>query len=351
MVVPSAGSDGKSAAGRVRRRAGPLSPRPGPGRGAAVSCGGFSANQAARQKLNAQLTRAWWRRMAVSGRARAASAGVQASAPRAQVPRRGLRTITNGSPASASSPRNPSWSPYALSAATARNTKPAARARIAEIRGNLQLGTERRIFQQQLSSPVIDHAQVTPGLGQEELQPLHRPMLRSGHRLRRGQRRQRLVPVPQRQQPRQVSRWRRTSSRCSCGRFAGWGQTGRIPGSGGRELARNGAVGGLAAAAGLRLREFSYLLAAEVPALPGRPSELPVPFPVPAAVTKGRKFRTTWISYEALAGVHGYVSLERAMAGSGSSWRPPPRWGPPGAGLAGAGRGPTPRRSGHQPRR
>ena len=44
------------------------------------------------------------------------------------MPRCGLRAITNGSPASASSPRNPSWSPYALSATTARNTNPASRA-------------------------------------------------------------------------------------------------------------------------------------------------------------------------------------------------------------------------------
>ena len=54
-----------------------------------------------------------------------------ASAARAQVPRRGRSAITNGSPASASSARNPSWSPYALSATTARNQNPAARARTA----------------------------------------------------------------------------------------------------------------------------------------------------------------------------------------------------------------------------
>jgi hypothetical protein len=39
-----------------------------------------------------------------------------------------LSAITNGSPASDSSPRNPSWSPYALSAHTARKVNPAARA-------------------------------------------------------------------------------------------------------------------------------------------------------------------------------------------------------------------------------
>ena len=57
-----------------------------------------------------------------------ASTGVCTSAARAQVPRCGRSAITNGSPASASSPRNPSWSPYALSATTARNENPAARA-------------------------------------------------------------------------------------------------------------------------------------------------------------------------------------------------------------------------------
>ena len=39
--------------------------------------------------------------------------------------------MTSGSPASDSSPRNPSWSPYALSAVTARNANPAACARMA----------------------------------------------------------------------------------------------------------------------------------------------------------------------------------------------------------------------------
>jgi hypothetical protein len=39
------------------------------GRGAAASCcGGLSANQVSQQKLKAQLTRAWWRRIAVSER-------------------------------------------------------------------------------------------------------------------------------------------------------------------------------------------------------------------------------------------------------------------------------------------
>ena len=72
----------------------------------------------------------------------------------------------------------------------------------------------------------------------------------------------------------------------------------------GRELARNAAVGELALATGMRLQEFSSLLAWEVPPLPSRPVQAPIPFPVPAAIAKGRKFRTTWISYDALAAVH-----------------------------------------------
>src|SRR6266568_7499848 len=71
----------------------------------------------------------------------------------------------------------------------------------------------------------------------------------------------------------------------------------------GRELARNACVGGLAVATGLRLQEFTCLLAYEVPGLPRRRTEVPIAFPVPAGVTKGRKFRTTWISYDALAAV------------------------------------------------
>jgi integrase len=97
----------------------------------------------------------------------------------------------------------------------------------------------------------------------------------------------------------------------------------------GRELARNAAVGDLALATGLRLQEFTQLLGWEVPALPPAPSQVPIPFPVPAGITKGRKFRTTWISYEALAAVHDYLQLDRAAAAEGSGWRPPQRWGEP----------------------
>ncbi len=97
----------------------------------------------------------------------------------------------------------------------------------------------------------------------------------------------------------------------------------------GRELARNAAIGGMALATGLRLQEFTYLLPYEIPALPPRPTPVPIPFPVPAGVTKGRKFRTTWISYDALAAVHHYLELDRAATAEGSTWRPSRRWGQP----------------------
>lgn len=90
----------------------------------------------------------------------------------------------------------------------------------------------------------------------------------------------------------------------------------------GRELARNAAVAHLALATGLRRQEFAYLLAAEIPALPSRPTTLPVAFPVPAGVTKGGKYRTTWVSYDALAEVHGYLSLARPLAADSPAWRP-----------------------------
>lgn len=69
-------------------------------------------------------------------RMRAASTGVWAWSACAQIPRRGFSAMTNGIPASRSSPRKPSWSPYAQSAATARKDTPAcfaSRARAAPI--------------------------------------------------------------------------------------------------------------------------------------------------------------------------------------------------------------------------
>ncbi|MBH1934970.1 site-specific integrase [Streptomyces sp. AV19] len=97
----------------------------------------------------------------------------------------------------------------------------------------------------------------------------------------------------------------------------------------GRTTARNAAVGGFALSNGMRRQEFTYLLSCEVPALPRRRSALPIRFPVPAGITKGRKFRTTWTTYDALTRLHQYIRMQRALAATGSSWRPPSRWGDP----------------------
>ena len=97
----------------------------------------------------------------------------------------------------------------------------------------------------------------------------------------------------------------------------------------GRELARNAAIGHLALSTGLRLQEFSCILAYEIPALPPQPTQVPIPFPVPSGVTKGRKFRITWISYDALAAVHHYLELDRPATADGTSWLPPRRQGEP----------------------
>jgi hypothetical protein len=97
----------------------------------------------------------------------------------------------------------------------------------------------------------------------------------------------------------------------------------------GRELARNGAVGELALATGMRLQEFSSLLVYEIPPLPPAPVKMPILFPVPEAIAKGRKHRLTWISYDALAAVHHYLELDRPATTDGTAWRPAERLGAP----------------------
>jgi site-specific recombinase XerD len=97
----------------------------------------------------------------------------------------------------------------------------------------------------------------------------------------------------------------------------------------GRNLSRNAAIAELALASGLRLAEFTYLLVYELPALPSVPTDLPIPLPVPASITKGGKARTTWVSYSALASAHRYARLERAADTVGSSWYPAARTGEP----------------------
>lgn len=116
----------------------------------------------------------------------------------------------------------------------------------------------------------------------------------------------------------------------------------------GRERVRNAAIGDLALATGLRAQEFTYQLPWEIPALPPEPTAVPIPFPVPGGISKGRKFRITWTSYEALAGVHNYMELagrprprvrhgDRRVAGASRCWRPSPM---PGAGASTGSAGP-----------
>jgi site-specific recombinase XerD len=111
--------------------------------------------------------------------------------------------------------------------------------------------------------------------------------------------------------------------------LAGLGPDGSPAGFRGWETARNAAMGALVLGTGLRRREFTHLLAYEVPALPARRAPVPVLFAVPGAIAKGGKLRTTWVDHDALARVHQYMDLERAVTADRARWRPPSRWGPP----------------------
>ncbi|MGW3926488.1 site-specific integrase [Streptomyces microflavus] len=96
-----------------------------------------------------------------------------------------------------------------------------------------------------------------------------------------------------------------------------------------REGARNAAMGKLVISSGLRSQEFTYLTIYEVPPLPRRPTPVPVLFPLAHAITKGKKARTSWIHYDALAEMHQYIELDRAASAEGFKWRPPSKLGPP----------------------
>ncbi|WP_037886357.1 site-specific integrase [Streptomyces sp. NRRL S-646] len=97
----------------------------------------------------------------------------------------------------------------------------------------------------------------------------------------------------------------------------------------GREIARNSAVGKFVLSSGLRSQEFSYMLACEVPPLPRQRTDVPQVLPVPEGITKGSKFRESWVSYDVLSDLHSYLELERALSVQASSWMPPARWGEP----------------------
>ncbi len=90
----------------------------------------------------------------------------------------------------------------------------------------------------------------------------------------------------------------------------------------GRQTGRNAAVIGLALASGLRVGEFTHLTVYEVPALPPRRTQVPVPLVLAPPTTKGGKGRSSWIDYDALARVHDYIAFDRAAATDGSRWRP-----------------------------
>jgi site-specific recombinase XerD len=85
---------------------------------------------------------------------------------------------------------------------------------------------------------------------------------------------------------------------------------------------RNHAMAQLVLSTGMRRREFTHLLVHEVPPLPAEQTEAPILFPVPELAAKGRKPRTTWIDYDALAAVHTYIRLDRAALAASASWRP-----------------------------
>lgn len=90
----------------------------------------------------------------------------------------------------------------------------------------------------------------------------------------------------------------------------------------GRETGRNAAGVALALSTGLRLRELSHLTVWELPPLPRQHTPVPIPLLLAPPTAKGSKGRQTWITYEALAGVHDYVSLERAASTDASRWLP-----------------------------
>jgi hypothetical protein len=77
----------------------------------------------------------------------------------------------------------------------------------------------RRIGEQQTQPAAIDLFRIPPGFGEDELQPLHRPMLRPEGQLGLGQRGQRLVPASAERFPLldDISSHRLMSARCRLG--------------------------------------------------------------------------------------------------------------------------------------
>ncbi|MEY9840502.1 site-specific integrase [Streptacidiphilus sp. EB103A] len=97
----------------------------------------------------------------------------------------------------------------------------------------------------------------------------------------------------------------------------------------GHHLGRNAAMGSLVESSGLRAQEFTHLLTYELPRPTARRSEVPVRFPLAAQITKGKKPRTTWASWDALTEMWQYIDLDRQALTAGREYRPDPRLGEP----------------------
>ncbi|OQD57537.1 hypothetical protein BM536_001945 [Streptomyces phaeoluteigriseus] len=110
--------------------------------------------------------------------------------------------------------------------------------------------------------------------------------------------------------------------------LGGLGPDGEPDGFRGRHLGRNAAMGRLVISSGLRAQEFTHLLTYELPGLPARRSAVPVRFPLAAQITKGKKARETWVSYEALEEFWQYIELDRAAVQLGREYVPDQRLGP-----------------------
>lgn len=111
--------------------------------------------------------------------------------------------------------------------------------------------------------------------------------------------------------------------------LAGLGPGGEPDNFRGRHLGRNAAMAKLAVSSGPRAQEFTHLLTYELPTLPSNPTVLPVPFPLSAQITKGKKARETWIDLEALQEVRQYMDLDRSAITAGRAYRPNPKLGDP----------------------
>ncbi|MFE9429001.1 tyrosine-type recombinase/integrase [Kitasatospora sp. NPDC006697] len=95
----------------------------------------------------------------------------------------------------------------------------------------------------------------------------------------------------------------------------------------GHHLGRNAAMGKLVVSSGTRAQEFTHLLRYELPPTPLRDIGVPVPFPLSEQITKGKKPRTTWVDYEALAEMWQYIDLDRAAIADGRIYVPELRLG------------------------